>query len=143
MDDKSQNINSFEDLLVWQKCKKLRQSISKFCDTLPKNEEYRLKDQLIRASRSVTANIAEGYGRFHFQENIQYCRQARGSLYEVLDHLSCALDEGYISQEDFDKYKISVINCIQIINGYINYLKSAKVNFVKEESINYTLTNNE
>ena len=50
-------------------------------------------DQLIRATRSITANIAEGHGRYHFQENIQFCRQARGSLTETLDHLICAQDE--------------------------------------------------
>lgn len=93
MEEKSQHMQSFEDLLVWKKCRALRVSISNFCKTFPKNEEYRLKDQLIRSSRSITANIAEGYGRFHFRENIQYCRQASGSLYEVIDHLNCALDE--------------------------------------------------
>jgi len=51
-----------------------------------------------RASRSVNHNIAEGYGRFPFQENIQFCRIARGSLFETLDHGIIALDEGYISK---------------------------------------------
>lgn len=143
MEEKNTNIKSFEDLLVWQKCRALRVSISNFCKIFPKTEEYRLKDQLIRASRSVTANIAEGYGRYHFQENIQYCRQARGSLYEMIDHLTCAMDERYVSEKDFEKYKKSLVSCIQMLNGYINYLKSAKVNFVREDSINYTLTNNE
>lgn len=139
MESKSSNINSFEDLLVWQKCKKLRKSISKFGSTLPKNEEYRLKDQLVRASRSVTANIAEGYGRFHFQENIQDCRQARGSLYEIIDHLTCAVDENYLSEKDLLTYKNEIINCIQLVNGYINYLRNSKKNIVKEDTVDYTI----
>ncbi len=138
MESKKQRIETFEDLLVWQRARKIRTSISSFCKTLPNDEKYRLKDQLFRASRSVTANIAEGYGRFHYQENIQYCRQARGSLYEIIDHLSCCLDEGYISESDFISYKKEIINCIQLVNGYIKYLSKSKSNFVKEETIDYT-----
>jgi len=79
-----------------------------------------------RASRSVTHNIAEGYGRFHFQENIQFCRISRGSLHELLDQFIVALDENYISEEVCTKYKKQVIGCLAILNGYINYLKRAK-----------------
>ena len=132
-------IKSFQDLLVWQKARFLRKSISTFCSTLPKEEKFKLKDQLLRASRSVTANIAEGYGRYHFQENIQFCRQARGSLYEIIDHLSCALDEEYISKKDFDMYQTSITSCIQLVNGYINYLKKSKKDFVKEDGSSYTI----
>jgi len=56
-------------------------------------------DQIIRAKRSVTANIAEGFGRYHFQENIQFCRTARGSLSELLDHMITSFDNLYISEE--------------------------------------------
>jgi four helix bundle protein len=73
--------------------------LSQLAKRLPKEEKYRLSDQIIRASRSVTANIAEGFGRFHHQENIQFCRQARGSLMELIDHLSVTLDENYITKE--------------------------------------------
>ena len=145
MESKQKKIESFQDLLVWQKTRLLRKSISSFCSTLPKEEQFRLKDQLLRASRSVTANIAEGYGRYHFQENIQYCRQARGSLYEIIDHLTCALDEEYLSKEAFDAYHRSITSCIQLVNGYINYLRKSKTDFVNEESIDYTIneyTNN-
>ena len=88
------NINSFEDLEVWKECRKFRNQISTTTEKFPKEEKYCLTDQIKRSSRSVTANIAEGYGRFHFQENAQFCRQARGSLTETLDHLFCGLDLG-------------------------------------------------
>jgi four helix bundle protein len=58
---------------------------------------------MIRASRSPTANIAEGYGRYHFQENIQFCRQARGSLYELIDHVTAALECEYLTHEEAEK----------------------------------------
>ena len=75
--------STFETLDVWRKGRELRIVIRNLTITFPREEKYRLADQMIRASRSVTNNIAEGYGRFHYQENIQYCRQARGSLYEL------------------------------------------------------------
>ncbi len=81
---------------------------------------------MIRASRSVSANIAEGHGRYHFQENIQFCRQSRGSLYELLDHLTVALDEHYISEEKFDILKTKILKTVKILNGYISYLKRQK-----------------
>jgi len=73
------SFQSFEDLIVWQKGRAFRKNISVLVKTFPKEEKYRLCDQLIRASRSITANIAEGHGRFHFQENIQFVRMARAS----------------------------------------------------------------
>lgn len=80
---------------------------------------------MIRASRSVTANIAEGYGRFHYQENIQFCRQARGSLYELVDHVIVAYDEQYI-KEEMDSYKNAIYAVIKKLNGYIKYLQKCK-----------------
>ena len=98
-------IRSFEDLECWKCATELRRNISNMVKTFPSTEKYALTDQIIRASRSVTNNIAEGYGRFHFQENIQFCRHSRGSLYEVVDHLIIAKDEKYISEEEYETYK--------------------------------------
>ena len=119
--------STFETLKVWQKARELRNNISKLARTFPSDEKFRLTDQMIRASRSVTANIAEGHGRYHYQENIQFCRQARGSLYELIDHLYVALDEKYIDNTDFINYKSDIDEVIKILNGYIKYLKESKV----------------
>jgi len=81
---------------------------------------------MIRASRSVTANLAEGYGRYHYQENIQFCRTSRGSLTEIQDHIIVAYDEGYINEAQARKYDEQAEECIRIINGYINYLMKSK-----------------
>lgn len=118
--------STFETLEVWIKGRELRRKISELTKKLPSDEKYKLTDQMLRASRSVTANIAEGYGRFHYQENIQYCRQARGSLYELIDHFSVAFDEKYIDHESFKKYKEETFEIIKILNGYIKYLKNRK-----------------
>jgi four helix bundle protein len=120
-------MKSFEDLEVYKECRKLRQSVSDFIKILPKDEKYRLADQLLRCSRSITANIAEGHGRYHYQENIQFCRQARGSLSETLEHLICALDEGYIQEPRLSEFRNSYDQCLKLLNGYIYYLKKQRL----------------
>jgi four helix bundle protein len=124
--EKNNYKGGFRDLEVWKESRQFRTEISKLCKGLSETEKFRLVDQLLRASRSITANIAEGYGRFHYQENIQFCRQARGSLMECLDHLTCALDENYIDQESFNNFDQQYEKIIKLINGYISYLKRKK-----------------
>lgn len=118
---------TFEDLEVWKLGRDIRTKLSQLAKELPKEEKYRLSDQIVRASRSVTANIAEGFGRFYYQENIQFCRQSRVSLMELIDHLSVTLDENYITKEQFEIYKDKILHCIKVLNGYIAYLKKAKL----------------
>ena len=118
-------LTSFEDLECYRSCRRYRIHVAVFCKTLPQAEEFRLKSQLLRAARSVTANIAEGFGRHHHQENLQYCRQARGSLTETLDHLNVGLDEGLMDQATYDGLKSEQQAAAQILNGYISYLKKA------------------
>ncbi len=120
-------MNSFEELEVWKECRQLKIYISKLSKTFPSDEKYRLTDQIIRSSRSVTANIAEGFGRFHFQENIQYCRQARGSLFETLEHIYTAFDENYVDDKVVSEFKGLFEKCLKLLNGYIAYLLKAKV----------------
>jgi four helix bundle protein len=131
-------MKTFEDLDCWKKASALRRKISAFVKKLPQEERYRLADQIVRASRSVTANIAEGFGRFHYQEYIQFCRQGRGSLYEIVDHLIVAEEEKYISKEELKDYKDEIENCLAVLNGFINYLGRAKQNKVNEPEIGYS-----
>ena len=126
MKNKTETKSTFETLEVWKAARELRKEISALAKTLPPVEQYRLADQMIRASRSVTANIAEGHGRYHYQENIQFCRQSRGSLYELLDHLTVALDENYITEEIFKSFRSGMFKVTKILNGYIRYLKGKK-----------------
>lgn len=123
-----QKTSTFEDLIIWQRCRELREKISNLVKSFPKNEQFRLVDQVVRAIRSTTANIAEGYGRYHYQENVQFCRQARGSLYELLDHFTVALDERYINQDEFEEFRAEIFESVKILNGYIKYLKNEKKN---------------
>lgn len=122
------DIRTFEDLECWKQCKELRIMVKPYLENFPKEERFRLTDQLIRALRSTTNNIAEGYGRFHFQENIQFCRISRGSLYETIDHLIIAEEEGYINNTEVELLRDKINKCLAVLNGYINYLKKAKTN---------------
>lgn len=119
-------MKTFEELDCWKKAAAVRVKVSQLVKSFPPDERFRLVDQILRASRSVTANIAEGYGRYHYQEFIQYCRQSRGSLYELMDHLIVAGEEKYISIDQLDTLKIEIQECLAILNGFINYLQKAK-----------------
>ena len=129
-------MKGFEDLEAWKEARTLRILVSKLVRDFPTSEKYKLTDQSLRASRSITANIAEGHGRFHFQENIQFCRQARGSLTETLDHMICALDEGYISSENLNDIRNQYEQVLRLLNGYIGYLKKRKTEDAAIKSTN-------
>ena len=122
----SEPTSTFEDLEVWQAARALRREFAELVKGLSSDERYRLVDQILRASRSVTANIAEGYGRFHYQENIQFCHQARGSLFELVDHLTVLLDETALSREEFEALRAEIFRIVRMLNGYIKYLQRRK-----------------
>lgn len=94
----------FTTLKAWIKCKEVKLFFYKdVLPNLPSEEKFNLDIQIRKASVSTTANIAEGYGRFHFQEGIQYYRISRGSLYELKDHLISCYDFNYVGREVLDK----------------------------------------
>jgi len=126
-------IESFEDLFVYQKAREFSRKIAKLIKELPESEKFKLKDQMTRARRSITNNIAEGYGRFHYQENIQYCRQSRGSICEVVDDLIECFEENYIDENKCRSLKDEAYSLMKILNKYIAYLQRAKKEFLKDE----------
>ena len=78
----------FTSLQAWQKAREVKLFFyKKILLKLPKEEKYCLNTQIRRAAVSITANIAEGYGRFHYQEGIQFYRISKASLNELKDHL--------------------------------------------------------
>jgi len=120
-------IRGFEDLECWKKCRDLRLFVAKeIVPTLPKAERYHLGAQILDAARSTTANIAEGYGRFHYLDNAKFVSNARGSCWEVLDHLITAYDEAMISDMLMAKGRELVNVAVKLLNGYMSYLKKAK-----------------
>ena len=118
------DIKSFEDLDAWKIGREVRTKIYSLINALPNTENHNLKSQMRRAAISVTANIAEGYGRFHYQENIQFLRVARGSLYELKDHLIACFDLKYITQKDYHDLEEKILLNIRLIDGLIRHIKS-------------------
>lgn len=115
--------SSFEDLECWKRARDLKGFVrSEVLPRLPKDEKYRLGDQLIRSGRSVTANIAEGYGRYRSKDEAHFLNQARGSLHEVLDHLIEATDEKFISADLLREARILIDEAIRLLNGYRAYV---------------------
>jgi four helix bundle protein len=116
-------MRSFKDLDAWKKSRQLRNDVSALVKKFPKEEMFRLADQVIRSSRSIGNNIAEGHGRYHYIDSRKFFINARGSASETIDHLIVALDEGYIDNSVFEKFESDCETCMKLINGYINYLK--------------------
>lgn len=117
----------FEDLEVWKKARQLKSQISQLTNSFPPEEKYRLTDQLIRSSRSIGIQIAEGHGRQTFPDRIRFCVIARGSLSETLAHLVDAPDGNYIKEEQINKFRILITEVEKLLNGYISWLeKKAK-----------------
>ena len=113
----------FTELYVWKKGRELKLEIFELVKSFPTEEKFRLTDQLIRASRSVLANIAEGHGRFTYKDQIHYCIQSRGSLNEILNRLLDAKDCNYITNEKFVEFENQIIETEKLLNGYITYLR--------------------
>ncbi len=97
-------LTSFKDLKVWQISSILSKEIAVLTKTFPKDERYDLVDQMRRSARSIPANIAEGFGRYHFAEKIQFYNIAKGSTLEVENHLIEANNSGYIEHTTYDNY---------------------------------------
>lgn len=117
--------SNFETLDCWKECYKLKLYVKQeILIKLPKTERFELYSQLLRSSRSSTANIAEGWGRYHYKENIKFLLNARGSVAEILDHGIEAKDCDYISEDVLEAIRNKVESCLKLINGYIKYLRN-------------------
>jgi four helix bundle protein len=117
---------SFEDLEVYKAAREYRKKIYQLIKELPVEEKYNLAGQMRRAALSLTNNIAEGHGRYHFQENIQFCRVSRGSLMELIDDLNVCIDEKYFPFAYLEGLKEEGYKINKMLNGYIAYLKKRR-----------------
>lgn len=117
------NKRDFTTLEAWQKCRIVKLFFyKKILPHLPEEEKFNLDNQIRRAAVSTTANISEGYGRYHYREGIQFYRISRGSIYELKDHLLSCYDFGYI-ENDLKDEGIDLIESAKVtLNGYIKYV---------------------
>ena len=136
--NEKKSITSFENLDCWKACRGARRFIYELVKKYPREELYGLVQDMKRAARSTTHNIAEGFGRYHYQENIQFCRHSRGSLHELIDQLITSRDEEYIDQQEYDQGRELISKALGILNGYINYLSRQKQG-IAEQRLTYNV----
>src|SRR5713101_9283541 len=120
----AKHYQTFEDLEVYQVAREFRKVVYRVAKRLPEEEKFGLASQIRRAAVSLTNNIAEGHGRFHFLEQIKFVLQARGSLEELLDDLNVCEDEAYLPIAELDTLKQEGWRVHKLINGYIRLLRS-------------------
>jgi four helix bundle protein len=135
----SDNVQGLETLEAWKRAK---DSAVKVCrevlPLLPTEEKWSLSQQARRALQSAPANITEGHGRFYYQETIHSCYIASGSLSETYAHITPARELGYSPEILYTDLRKQVEDPVRIINGYIAYLKRAKIG-VNEPGANHAV----
>jgi four helix bundle protein len=122
-EDEAKPYQTFEDLEVYQVAREFQRAMYRAAKRLPQEEKFGLTVQIRRAAVSLTNNIAEGHGRFHFLEQIKFMLQSRGSLEELLDDLNVCEDEAYLPIQDIESLRQEGWRVHKLINGYIRFLR--------------------
>src|SRR6185295_14415543 len=121
------SVSGLEKLDVWCRARDFAVRVHKeVIPVLPAEEKWSLAQQLRRSSQSIPANIAEGHGRFYFQDNVRFCYIARGSLEETISHVVFARKVDYISETLYQAIVADGESLNRLINGYIGFLKKSK-----------------
>ena len=119
----ARQVSTFEDLEVYRVAREFRKAMYRVAKRLPEIEKFGLASQIRRAAVSLTNNIAEGHGRYHYLDQIKFTLHSRGSLEELLDDLNVCTDEQYIPVEEIVSLKENGWRVRQLIDGYVRYLR--------------------
>jgi four helix bundle protein len=120
----SEKFQTFEDLDVYKTARDFRNAMYAVNRRLPDFEKYDLGSQIRRAAVSLTNNMAEGHGPFHYPDQIRFFLHSRGSLEELVDDPNVCLDENYLSAHEVAKLKEQARELLILINAYLRYLRS-------------------
>jgi four helix bundle protein len=121
------SVQGLQRLEVWKRAKDFALGIYRdVLPLLPNEEKWNLNSQIRRSSLSISANIAEGYGRFYYQDNVRFCYNARGSLEETLSHLTFSFEAKLIPETLYHELSTEGDEIDRMLNGYIAYLKRSK-----------------
>lgn len=123
---KQNSHSTFEDLEVYQVAREFRKVMYRVARRFPDIEKFGLAGQVRRAALSLTNNIAEGHGRYHYLDQIKFTLHSRGSLEELIDDLNVCEDEQYLPVEEIASLKQEGWRLRQLIDGYIRYLRDQK-----------------
>lgn len=119
VESSKQKVSSFEQLHIWQDSQDIAVNVYKIVKTFPPEEKFGLSSQLMRASSSISANIAEGFGRKSTKDKVHFYIIAHGSLLETKSHLYLAEKLGYINQLELDKFCEHITLNQKMLNAYI------------------------
>jgi four helix bundle protein len=117
----------YKELECYKEARLLRVLIAGLVKKFPPHEKFLLTGQVVDFSRSVTRNMAEGYGRYTFTDTRNFFIIARGSITETMEHLITAFDEKYISEEELKTGEDKCELVFKLTNGYISYLDKSKL----------------
>lgn len=113
---------SFEEMPVWQKSMDLAVRIFHLTEKLPRKEDYGLTSQIRDSSLSVSGNIAEGFGRKHTKDKLNFYYNSRGSLAETKNHLIYGQKVGYFSESQFEEHSSLISDIWKELNSLVNSL---------------------
>jgi len=116
----------YTSLNVWKEGKNLVVCIYKITEMFPDKEMYGLTSQIRRCAVSIPSNIAEGCGRQHVKDSIQFFYISRGSLYELETQIHISKDLEYIGLDEYKNIINHLTTCKKLLNGFINYFKTLK-----------------
>jgi four helix bundle protein len=118
---------SFEDLEVYKAMREFRQAMYQVAKRFPDSEKFGLAPQIRRAAVSLTNNLAQGHGRYHFLDQIKFTLISRGSLAALIDDLNICSDENYLPSNEVATMKDAGWQVLKLTNGYLRYLRDRKL----------------
>ena len=124
-------VKRFYELDVWKKARILNVELNKLLLEKINKRDFILMDQMRRASISVMANMAEGFGRKGNREFFQFLAISHGSLTELQSHLYIALDLNYFNPSDFEKINLQIEEVFRMLNGLMDYLSKSGFKGIK------------
>jgi four helix bundle protein len=125
-------INSYKDLIVWQKAIDLVTTIYSLTRNFPNDEKFGVVSQLNRAVVSVPTNIAEGWGRESSKNYLQFLRISRGSLMEVETLMLISKNLNYVNDKNFELISNKIEETGKILQGLIKSMQQ-KINIANSE----------
>ncbi len=116
----------YKELEVWKESKELVKLIYEITESLPLSEQFGLTNQIRRSAVSIPSNIAEGVGRNHVKDTLQFLYIARGSIYELETQIILAFELSFISNDAYNKSIDKIHLYMKLISGFINYYENKK-----------------
>ena len=117
-------IRHFSELEAGQVARRLVLEVYRASNSFPPEEVYGMRRQVRNAATSIAANIAEGFGRYHYKDNLKFLDNARGSLAETENFMLLATDVGYLDAATTEEIRDLCQRQLRVLNGYIRTTRS-------------------